>query len=92
MDVIVGPTTPHPAFGIEEKNDDPVTMYLEDIYTIAANLAGLPALSIPAGSRNGLPLGLQIIGGDLAEARILNVAHQFQQHTDWHEQRPEVNR
>jgi aspartyl-tRNA(Asn)/glutamyl-tRNA(Gln) amidotransferase subunit A len=90
VDVIIGPTTPHTAFKIGEKNDDPVTMYLEDIYTIAVNLAGLPGMSIPAGSSNGLPIGMQIVAGDFAEARLLNVAHQFQQHTDWHLQRPEV--
>lgn len=90
VDVIIGPTSPHTAFRIGEKNDDPVTMYLEDIYTIAVNLAGLPGISIPAGVNEGLPVGLQIVGGDLAEARILNVAHQFQCNTDWHRQRPEV--
>ncbi len=88
VDVIIGPTSPHTAFGIGEKNDDPVTMYLEDIYTIAVNLAGLPGISIPAGFSDGLPTGLQIVGGDLAEGRILNVAHQFQRNTDWHTQRP----
>ncbi|MEX1197706.1 MAG: Asp-tRNA(Asn)/Glu-tRNA(Gln) amidotransferase subunit GatA [Pseudohongiellaceae bacterium] len=88
VDVIIGPTSPHSAFAIGEKNDDPVTMYLEDIYTIAVNLAGLPGISIPAGFSEGLPTGMQIVGGDLAEARILNVAHQFQRNTDWHTQRP----
>lgn len=63
-------------------------MYLEDIYTIAVNLAGLPAISIPAGIANGLPLGMQIVGRDFGEAKILNVAHQFQQQTDWHRQKP----
>lgn len=90
VDVIIGPTTPHTAFKIGEKNDDPVTMYLEDIYTIAVNLAGLPGVSIPAGSHNGLPIGIQLVGNDFAEAKLLNVAHQFQQNTDWHLQRPEV--
>ncbi|HSJ47695.1 MAG TPA: Asp-tRNA(Asn)/Glu-tRNA(Gln) amidotransferase subunit GatA [Gammaproteobacteria bacterium] len=90
VDVIIGPTTPHTAFRVGEKNDDPVTMYLEDIYTIAVNLAGLPGISIPVGSSNGLPMGMQIIAGDCAEARLLNVAHQFQKHTDWHLQRAEV--
>jgi aspartyl-tRNA(Asn)/glutamyl-tRNA(Gln) amidotransferase subunit A len=90
VDVIIGPTTPHTAFKIGEKNDDPVTMYLEDIYTIAVNLAGLPGISIPSGNSNGLPIGMQIVAGDFAEARLLNVAHQFQQHTDWHLHRAEV--
>jgi len=90
VDVIIGPTTPHTAFRIGEKNDDPVTMYLEDIYTIAVNLAGLPGMSIPAGQHQGLPIGIQLIGSDFAEAKLLNVAHQFQQHTDWHLQQAEV--
>ena len=63
-------------------------MYLEDIYTIAVNLAGLPAASIPVGMANGMPMGMQIIGAYFDEAKILNVAHQFQQHTDWHKQKP----
>ncbi|OGT72509.1 MAG: aspartyl/glutamyl-tRNA amidotransferase subunit A [Gammaproteobacteria bacterium RIFCSPLOWO2_02_FULL_57_10] len=90
VDVIIGPTTPHTAFKIGEKNDDPVTMYLEDIYTIAVNLAGLPGMSIPAGLHNGLPIGIQLVGKDFDEARLLNIAHQYQQNTDWHLQRPEV--
>ncbi len=95
VDVIIGPTTPHTAFKVGEKNDDPVTMYLEDIYTIGVNLAGLPGISIPAGSAvapNGrsLPIGIQLVGNIFAEARVLNIAHQFQQHTDWHLQQPEV--
>lgn len=84
VDVIAGPTSPHTAFAIGSQNDDPVTMYLEDIYTIAVNLAGLPGMSIPAGQVNGLPLGLQLVGKDFDEAKLLNVAHQFQQVTDWH--------
>ncbi len=88
VDVIMGPTSPHTAFAIGSKNDDPVTMYLEDIYTIAVNLAGLPGMSIPAGLVNGLPVGLQIVGKDFAEAQLLNVAHKFQQATDWHTKSP----
>ncbi|MCB1632681.1 MAG: Asp-tRNA(Asn)/Glu-tRNA(Gln) amidotransferase GatCAB subunit A, partial [Pseudomonadales bacterium] len=88
VDVIAGPSSPSPAFRFGEKSSDPVTMYLEDIYTIAANLAGVPALSIPAGLADGLPVGLQLIGRHLDEARILNVAHRFQQVTDWHLHRP----
>ncbi len=90
VDVIIGPTTPHTAFKLGEKNSDPVTMYLEDIYTIAVNLAGLPGMSIPAGSHQGLPIGIQLVGKDFDEARLLNVAHQYQQNTDWHLQGPEV--
>jgi len=87
VDVIIGPTSPHTAFKLGSKSD-PVSMYLEDIYTIAVNLAGLPAASIPVGIANGLPMGMQIIGKYFDEAKILNVAHQFQQHTDWHKQKP----
>ena len=90
VDVIIGPTTPHTAFKLGEKNSDPVTMYLEDIYTIAVNLAGLPGMSIPAGSHQGLPIGIQLVGKDFDEARLLNVAHQYQQNTGWHLQGPEV--
>ncbi len=86
VDVIMGPTAPSPAFGLGEKKADPVAMYLEDIYTIAANLAGLPGMSLPCGLANKLPVGLQIIGNYLDEARMLNVAHQYQQVTDWHQQ------
>jgi aspartyl-tRNA(Asn)/glutamyl-tRNA(Gln) amidotransferase subunit A len=88
VDVIMGPTSPHTAFPIGAKTKDPVAMYLEDIYTIAVNLAGLPGLSIPAGLVNGLPVGLQIVGRDFDEARLLNIAHQFQQVTDWHTRTP----
>jgi aspartyl-tRNA(Asn)/glutamyl-tRNA(Gln) amidotransferase subunit A len=87
VDVIIGPTSPHTAFKMGAKTD-PVTMYLEDIYTIAVNLAGLPGISIPAGLSNSLPVGLQIVAGDFQEAKLLNVAHQFQQHTDWHKLKP----
>ncbi len=89
VDVILGPTTPTPAFGIGEKTGDPLSMYLSDIYTIAVNLAGLPGMSIPAGFIDGKPVGLQLIGGYFAEARLLNVAHRFQQVTDWHRKIPE---
>lgn len=88
VDVILGPTTPTPAFKIGEKTDDPVTMYLSDIYTIAVNLAGLPAMSLPAGFANQLPVGMQLIGNYFDEAKLLNVAHQYQQRTDWHRQLP----
>jgi aspartyl-tRNA(Asn)/glutamyl-tRNA(Gln) amidotransferase subunit A len=87
VDVIAGPTSPHTAFGIGAKTD-PVTMYLEDIYTIAVNLAGLPGISIPAGFSNDLPIGLHIIGPDFGESKVLNAAHQFQLFTDWHKAKP----
>jgi aspartyl-tRNA(Asn)/glutamyl-tRNA(Gln) amidotransferase subunit A len=88
VDLLLGPTTPTPAFALGAKIDDPVTMYLNDIYTIGANLAGLPGLSMPCGSIDGLPMGLQLIGPHFAEGRVLNAAHQFQQATDWHLQAP----
>jgi aspartyl-tRNA(Asn)/glutamyl-tRNA(Gln) amidotransferase subunit A len=88
VDVIMSPVTPTTAFGIGAKMDDPIAMYLADIYTIAINLAGLPAMSIPAGFSGGLPVGLQIIGNHFAEDRLLNIAHQYQQATDWHTQTP----
>ena len=83
-DLLLGPTAPTTAFGIGEKNDDPITMYLNDIYTIGANLAGLPAMSIPCGFAGGLPVGLQLVGPHFSEARMLNAAHRYQQETDWH--------
>ena len=88
VDLIVGPTTPTPAFAIGAKVDDPVTMYLNDIYTIGANLAGLPALSMPCGFVDGLPMGLQLIGPHFTEGRLLGAAHQFQTATDWHTRIP----
>ncbi|MEJ2425221.1 MAG: Asp-tRNA(Asn)/Glu-tRNA(Gln) amidotransferase subunit GatA [Candidatus Thiodiazotropha sp.] len=88
VDVIMGPTSPATAFGLGEKTDDPVTMYLNDIYTIAANLAGLPALSLPVEPVNGLPVGLQIVGNYFAEGKLLNVAHRYQLETQWHRQLP----
>jgi aspartyl-tRNA(Asn)/glutamyl-tRNA(Gln) amidotransferase subunit A len=88
VDVIMGPTSPGVAFRLGEKADDPVTMYLSDIYTIAVNLAGLPAMSIPAGFAAGLPVGLQLIGNYFEEGRLLAAAHQYQQVTDWHTRCP----
>jgi aspartyl-tRNA(Asn)/glutamyl-tRNA(Gln) amidotransferase subunit A len=88
VDLLVGPTTPTPAFAIGAKIDDPVTMYLNDIYTIGANLAGLPALSVPCGFIDGLPMGLQLIGPHFSEARLLGAAHQFQRVTTWHTHAP----
>jgi aspartyl-tRNA(Asn)/glutamyl-tRNA(Gln) amidotransferase subunit A len=87
VDVVIGPTSPHTAFKLGAKTD-PVAMYLEDIYTIAVNLAGLAGISIPVGTAAGLPVGMQLVGPDFAEAKLLNIAHQFQCHTDWHRQKP----
>jgi aspartyl-tRNA(Asn)/glutamyl-tRNA(Gln) amidotransferase subunit A len=88
-DVIVGPTAPTAAFPLGANSDDPVKMYLNDIFTIAANLTGAPALSIPCGfDRNGLPIGLQLQGPAFTEAKLLEVAHRFQQATDWHQRIP----
>ncbi len=88
VDVILGPTAPAPAFEFGAKGSDPVAMYLEDIYTIATNLAGLPGMSVPCGEVGGKPVGLQIIGNYFDEARMLNVAHQFQRATDFHTRAP----
>lgn len=88
-DILAGPVTPTTAWKIGEKVDDPVQMYLSDIYTLALNLAGLPGLSLPCGFDTGkLPVGLQLIGNHFDEARLLNVAHRYQQVTDWHQRRP----
>jgi aspartyl-tRNA(Asn)/glutamyl-tRNA(Gln) amidotransferase subunit A len=84
VDLILGPTSPSEAFGFNAKGDDPVKMYLEDIFTISTNLAGLPGMSLPAGLINGLPIGMQLIGNYFDEARMLNVAHQYQSITNWH--------
>ena len=89
VDVIAGPTTPTPAFKLGAKTDDPITMYLNDIYTIGANLAGLPGISVPCGLVAGLPVGLQLVGTHFAEARLLNCAHRYQMDTDWHNACPE---
>ena len=83
-DLLLGPTSPTPAFRIGDKRDDPITMYLNDIYTIGANLAGLPGMSLPCGFVGGLPVGLQLIGPHFSEARMLNAAHRYQMETDWH--------
>ena len=89
-DVILGPTAPGTAFKLGEKSDDPVEMYLNDLYTIPANLAGLPGMSLPCGFDSAsLPIGLQLVGNYFSEAKMLNVAHQYQRATDWHIRRPE---
>jgi aspartyl-tRNA(Asn)/glutamyl-tRNA(Gln) amidotransferase subunit A len=92
VDIIMGPASPTVAFNLGDKTDDPVTMYLSDIYTIAVNLAGLPGMSIPAGFAHNRPVGLQLIGNYFEEQRLLNVAHQYQLATDWHRQVPEKYR
>ncbi|MGY8813268.1 MAG: Asp-tRNA(Asn)/Glu-tRNA(Gln) amidotransferase subunit GatA [Gammaproteobacteria bacterium] len=89
VDIIIGPTTPAPAFSLNELINDPVSMYLSDIFTVSVNLAGLPAISIPAGFSSGLPVGLQLIGNYFSEPSILNIAHQFQTITEWHKKIPE---
>jgi len=88
VDLLLGPTSPTPAFALGAKSDDPITMYLNDIYTIGANLAGLPGMSLPCGFVGGLPVGLQLIGPHFSEARMLNAAHRYQLETDWHLQVP----
>ncbi|MDH4573608.1 Asp-tRNA(Asn)/Glu-tRNA(Gln) amidotransferase subunit GatA [Salinicola acroporae] len=87
VDVLMGPAAPTPAFDLGAKKD-PVSMYLQDIYTIAINLAGIPGISVPAGFAGKRPIGLQILGQHFAEGQLLNVAHQFQQATDWHRRHP----
>jgi aspartyl-tRNA(Asn)/glutamyl-tRNA(Gln) amidotransferase subunit A len=88
VDLLLGPTTPTVAFGLGDKTEDPITMYLNDIYTIGANLAGLPAMSVPCGFAGGLPVGVQLIGPHFGEAKLLNVAHRYQRETDWHLKAP----
>jgi aspartyl-tRNA(Asn)/glutamyl-tRNA(Gln) amidotransferase subunit A len=88
VDLVAGPTTPSPAFGIGQKTSNPIEMYLNDIYTIGANLAGLPAISVPCGFVRNLPVGLQLVAPPLQEARLLKVAHGFQRATDWHTRVP----
>jgi aspartyl-tRNA(Asn)/glutamyl-tRNA(Gln) amidotransferase subunit A len=88
VDFVAGPTTPSPAFGIGQKTSNPIEMYLNDIYTIGANLAGLPALSVPCGFARDLPVGMHLVARPLDEARLLKVAHHFQRATDWHRRVP----
>ncbi len=92
VDVIAGPTAPSPAFKLGDKVDDPIQMYLNDIYTIGANLAGLPAMSVPCGFVDQLPVGLHLVGAHFAEEMLLRCAHQYQQQTDWHTACPEAYR
>ena len=88
VDLLIGPMTPTPAFDLGGNVDDPVAMYLNDIYTVSANLAGLPAMSLPCGFIDGLPVGMQLMGPHFSEGKLLGVAHQFQQATEWHRQSP----
>ena len=88
-DVILGPTAPTTAFKFGDHTTDPLTMYLADIFTVTANLAGLPGISIPCGLSDGMPIGLQLQGKAFDESTLLRIAHQFQQQTDWHSRRPQ---
>jgi aspartyl-tRNA(Asn)/glutamyl-tRNA(Gln) amidotransferase subunit A len=89
VDLILGPTTPTPAFKLGEHAEDPLAMYLADVYTVSANLAGIPAISVPVGqSKNGLPIGLQLQGRAFEENTLLRAAHQFQNVTPWHDTSP----
>ena len=91
VDLIAGPVTPTPAFKLGEKVDDPLAMYLFDLYTVSLNLAGLPGISIPGGfSSTGLPIGLQLQAPPFEEERLLRGAHMFQQATDWHTRKPKL--
>ena len=91
VDLVLGPTAPDSAFKIGEKSNDPIAMYLSDIFTVSTNLAGLPAMSIPMGFKNKLPLGLQIIGNHFDESKILSLACHFQNITDWHTKKPKIS-
>ena len=90
VDLIAGPTAPSPAFKLGDKVDDPIQMYLNDIYTIGANLAGLPAMSVPCGSVDDMPVGLHLVGPHFGEEVLLRCGHQYQQETDWHIACPEA--
>jgi aspartyl-tRNA(Asn)/glutamyl-tRNA(Gln) amidotransferase subunit A len=91
VDVIVAPTAPTPAFQIGEKTDDPLQMYLSDVFTVPVNLAGIPGVSLPCGfSSAGLPIGLQIIGKPFAEETVLQAAYAFEQRTDYHRRKPSL--
>jgi aspartyl-tRNA(Asn)/glutamyl-tRNA(Gln) amidotransferase subunit A len=92
VDFIVGPTTPSPAFKLGEKTDDPLSMYLEDLYTVTMNLAGIGGMSIPCGfTKAGLPIGLQLQARPFDEERLLRAAAMYQQATDWHTKRPNLS-
>ena len=90
VDIIAGPTTTGVAFKLNEKLNDPISMYLSDLYTVSVNLAGLPAISVPSGFINKLPVGMQLIGNYFQESLLMNVAHQYQKVTDWHQKIPQA--
>jgi aspartyl-tRNA(Asn)/glutamyl-tRNA(Gln) amidotransferase subunit A len=90
VDALITPTSPTVPFKIGEKTDDPLQMYLSDVCTLPINIAGIPALSIPAGFSERLPVGMQIIGKPFAEETIMKIGHAYQQVTDWHKQKPEL--
>ena len=90
VDVIAGPSAPNTAFVLNDTSKSVTDMYMEDVFTIGANLAGLPAMSVPAGLVNGLPIGMQLIGRRFGEVEILKLAHQFQQQTAWHTFSPQA--
>lgn len=90
VDLVLMPVAPTVAFKIGEKSDDPLQMYLTDIFTIPVNLAGLPGISLPCGFANGLPIGMQLIGKPFDEATMLRAAHTYEQSTDWHTKHPEL--
>ena len=90
-DCIITPTSPTPAFKIGEKTGDPLSMYLSDMFTIPANLAGIPGISVPCGfSKNGLPIGLQILGKPFDEELLFRLAHTYEQNTEWHKRKPKL--
>ena len=88
VDVLLTPTTPTPAFKLGEKKQDPLAMYLSDVMTVAINVAGVPALSLPCGFVDGLPVGMQLIAPDLNEEQLFKVGHAYQSQTDWHLKKP----
>jgi len=90
VDALVTPTSPTVPFKIGEKTDDPLQMYLSDVCTLPINIAGLPAISIPAGFADGLPIGMQIIGKPFSEETLLKIAYAYQQATDWHKRKPQI--
>jgi aspartyl-tRNA(Asn)/glutamyl-tRNA(Gln) amidotransferase subunit A len=90
-DVVMGPTTPSASFKAGEKSNDPLALYLSDVYTVSCNLAGIPGLSIPCGfTKTGLPIGLQLLGAPFAEEKLLRTARMYEAATDWHTKRPKV--
>ncbi|CAG0963584.1 partial Glutamyl-tRNA(Gln) amidotransferase subunit A, partial [Anaerolineae bacterium] len=91
VDVIVGPTSPSTAFKIGEKVDDPLQMYLADVFTLAQSLAGIPTISIPCGFADGLPVGLQVLARAFDETRMLQVAYAYEQATEWHTRKPNLS-